>query len=440
MVRCGNAVMPWAQAREEARRLGAQGGCSGARAVALGGALGAVLARDLTALVGVPPYDAAAMDGYAVAGPGPEWTVLGRVLAGAVGAAEAVGRLRNGQAVEIATGAQVPEGADAVLPYERAVVAPVGGEPPDGRERVRGEIAPGRHVRRAGEDTFAGETVSPAGTTVTPALVGLAASLGHDTLLVRRPRVDVLVTGDEIAASGRPGAGRVRDAIGPMLPGIAASSGAELVGEPRFLEDGLEPMSAALRAVRDAGSDVLVVCGASSKGPADHLRAALSAVGATVVVDGVACRPGHPQLLAYLGRPEASGGPGERPSAPAGRSGADDVVAASSGGPGTVVVGLPGNPNAALAASATLLIPALRAMAGGPETDTALPPSMRVKGAVHPHAHDTRLVAVRVAGGQAEPVGHDRPGSLRGAALADAYAVIPPGWSGPHAALLWLPR
>ncbi|GAB3450060.1 molybdopterin-binding protein [Streptomonospora sediminis] len=442
MVRCGNAatVLPWAQAREEARRLGARSGrAGGERAVALGGALGAVLARDLTALVGVPPYDASAMDGYAVAGTGPEWAVVGQVLAGA---ADAAPPLLPGQAVEIATGAQVPAGADAVLPYESVTASPAGGE------RIRGEIAAGKHVRRTGEDTAAGETVAPAGTAVTPAVVGLAASLGHDTLLVRRPRVAVVVTGDEITAAGRPSGGRVRDAIGPMVPGIAAGSGAEPVGAPRFLPDGFEPMAAVLRAAGGAGYgaadrggpaaadapphplptpladlsvdvpaaplvDVLVVCGASSKGPADHLRGALAGVGATVVVDGVACRPGHPQLLAHLGPPED---------------------------PGTVVVGLPGNPNAALAAAATLLMPVLRAMAGGPDTDTVLAPSMRVKGAIQPHAHDTRLVAVRVAGGQAEPVGHDRPGSLRGAALADAYAVIPPGWRGPHAALLWLPR
>ncbi|WP_238581029.1 molybdopterin molybdotransferase MoeA [Streptomonospora alba] len=406
--------MPWAQAREEARRLGARSGCSGGRAVALGDALGAVLAHELTALVGVPPYDAAAMDGYAVAGPGPEWSVAGRILAGA---ADAVGRLSPGQAVEIATGAQVPEGADAVLPYEHATTC--AGDGSGAGSRVRGEIAAGKHVRRAGEDTLVGDTVVPSGTTVTPALIGLAASLGHDTLLVCRPRVTVLVTGDEIAASGRPGRGQVRDAIGPMLPGIVSSVGAEPAGEPRFLPDALESMAAALRAARGEGTDVVVVCGASSKGPADHLRAALAEVGATIVVDGVACRPGHPQLLASLG---GTGAPGDLGEA------------------GTVVVGLPGNPNAALAAATTLLLPALRAMAGAPDTDGVLPPSMRVKGAVEPHAHDTRLVAVRVSGGQAEPVGYDRPGSLRGAALADAYAVIPPGWSGPYAGLLWLPR
>ncbi|WP_242676982.1 molybdopterin molybdotransferase MoeA [Streptomonospora litoralis] len=437
--------MPWAQAREEARRLGEQSAWAAGRVVALEDALGAVLARDLTALVGVPAYDAAAMDGYAVAGSGPEWSVMGRVLAGASGAAGAVARLRPGQAVEIATGAEVPEGTDAVLPYESVVGS--------ASRRVRGEIALGKHVRRAGEDTVAGDSVLPVGTVVTPAVVGLAASLGHDTLAVRRPRVAAFVTGDEITASGRPGAGQVRDAIGPMLPGIAAWAGAETAGAPRFLRDGFDAMVAALRSAEHrgrtvgasgsraarvgaappaappaeappedgtrvhrqeaAGADVVVVCGASSKGPADHLRAALAEVGAAIVVDGVACRPGHPQLLARLGTDEE---------------------------PGPLVVGLPGNPNAALAAAATLLMPALRAMAGGPDPDPVLPPAMQVKGAIRPHAHDTRLVAVRISGGQAEPVGFDRPGSLRGAALADAYAVVPPGWSGPYAALLWLPR
>ncbi|MBV2364683.1 molybdopterin molybdotransferase MoeA [Streptomonospora nanhaiensis] len=481
MVRCGNAVTPWAEAREAARELGDRLWPVAGRPVPLDRAVGAVLAQDLTALVGVPPFDAAAMDGYAVAGPGPEWTVVGRVLAGeepggpgprgggpsgdAVGAGAASLRrtgggaldgsgrlhgatgespadrapapapdpapasaaaagpapergfpaeplaLRPGEAVEIATGAPVPPGADSVLPYELATLDTTAHGSVTKVTRVTGEIAPGRHVRRAGEDTAPGATVLPAGSTVTPAVVGLAAGLGHDTLTVRRPRVAALVTGDEIAAAGRPGAGQVRDAIGPVLPSLTASAGAEVTAL-RYIGDGFDTMVEALNAAA-APVDVVVVCGASSKGPADHLRAALTRIGATVVVDGVSCRPGHPQLLAHLGTPED---------------------------PGTVVVGLPGNPNAALAAAVTLLAPLLRAMAGAPDPGAALPPTARVKGAIRPHAHDTRLVAVRVTGGQAEPVGHDRPGSLRGAALADAYAVIPPGWSGPYAALVWLPR
>ncbi|RCV49505.1 molybdopterin molybdenumtransferase MoeA [Marinitenerispora sediminis] len=398
--------MPWERARAAARRLGERSRPGAAAREPLAGALGATLAEDLVALVGIPSYDAAAMDGYAVAGAGP-WTVVGRALAGG---GPSVG-LRPGQAVEIATGAVVPEGALAVLPYESARRS--------GRT-VAGEVQPERHVRRRGEDTAAGTAVLPSGTVVTPTVLGLAASLGYDTLTVRRPRIAALVTGDEIALAGVPAPGAVRDAIGPMLPGLAAWAGARLDRVDR-LADGAADLASALHdaARRPAGS-VLVVCGASSRGPADHLRAVLDEAAATVLVDGVACRPGHPQLLAHTGPPDR---------------------------PETLVVGLPGNPHAALAAGLTLLVPLLAALGGRPDPASGgagAPPRLPVRGDVRPHGADTRLVPVRIdADGEAacaRPVGHDRPGTLRGAAGADALAVLPPGWSGPDAELLWLPR
>ncbi|MBB6172711.1 molybdopterin molybdotransferase [Nocardiopsis mwathae] len=398
----GDAVVPWTAARAAAQNLGVR--CPAAvRLVALDDAVGAALAADLVALVGTPAYDAAAMDGYAVAGRGP-WVVRGRLLAGS---GEPPPDLRPGEAVEIATGAPVPGGTEAVLPYESAVCD-------DAATRVRGEIEPGRHVRWAGEDTRPGASVLAEGAVITPATAGLAASLGHDRLPVRRPTVDVLVSGDEITAAGIPAHGRVRDAIGPVLPGLVRWAGGEVVGVGR-VADTFGDMLAALRSSADTKADVIAVCGASSKGPADHLRDALGTLGATPVVDGVACRPGHPQLLAHLGEPSS---------------------------PGPVVVGLPGNPNAALVAALTLLAPLLAAAAGRPDpgSDSALPAALPVEGEVRPHHRDTRLVAVRVESGRvARPVGHDRPGSLRGAAMADAFAVIPPDWRGSSARLVWLP-
>ncbi|CAM3675448.1 molybdopterin molybdotransferase MoeA [Nocardiopsis rhodophaea] len=414
----GEAVVPWEAAREAAWGLGVR--CLAVVGhVELREAIGATLAADLIALVGVPAYDAAAMDGYAVAGRGP-WLVRGRVLAGVT---ERPGDLRPGEAVEIATGAPVPGGTEAVVPYEAALTEEAGGSADDAIAgaagggavtRVRGEIEPGRHVRRSGEDTEPGASVLAEGAVVTPVAVGLAASLGHDTLPVRRPKVGILVSGDEITDTGLPVPGQVRDAIGPMLPGLVAWAGGEAVGGGR-VRDTFADMMSALRASADAGADVIAVCGASSKGPADHLRDALATLGATPVVDGVACRPGHPQLLAHLGEPSS---------------------------PGPVIVGLPGNPNAALVAGVTLLVPLVAALAGrpGPDPVGGLPTRLPVEGEVRPHHRDTRLIAVRVADGTvARPVGHDRPGSLRGAAMADAFAVIPPGWRGPSARLVWLP-
>ncbi|WP_431929755.1 molybdopterin molybdotransferase MoeA [Nonomuraea jabiensis] len=360
--------------------------------VPLADALGTRLAAPLTALVAVPGVDVSAMDGYAVAGAGP-WRVAGRVLAG--GACYGA-ELRPGEAVEIATGAPTPAGASAVLPYEHAAV--------DGA-RVNGPVEIGRHIRQRGEDIAEGAVVLGAGAVVTPVALGLAAALGHDELLVRpRPRVAVLITGDEVVREGLPAPGRVRDAIGPFLPGLVAWAGGR-VASTGVLPDGREALRAALETAWETGAaDVVVVCGASSKGPADHLRAVLGDLGADVIVDGVAVRPGHPQLLARL--------PG-----------------------GALAVGLPGNPFAALGAALTLLAPILRELAGIPvRTETSA-----LAGAVRAHPRDTRLVPVRRSGRGAVPVGHDRPGSLWGAALADALAVVPPGWAGEQVELIELP-
>ncbi|WP_344892077.1 molybdopterin molybdotransferase MoeA [Nonomuraea antimicrobica] len=374
--------------------------------VPLAQALGCRLAEPLRALVAVPGVDVSAMDGYAVAGAGP-WRVAGRVLAGGV----PYGRVLDpGEAVEVATGAPVPVGAEAVLAYEHAE----GGSQVPGSQvpgsLVHGVVEPGKHIRRRGEDIPEGTVVLGAGAVVTPVALGLAAGLGHDTLLVRpRPNVAVLVTGDEVVDDGLPAPGRVRDAIGPFLPGLVEWAGGRVAGRVR-LPDGSAPLRAALDgwpaldAAMDTVADVVVVCGASSRGPADHLRAVLADLGADVLVDGVAVRPGHPQLLARL---------------PDGR----------------LLVGLPGNPYAALAAALTLLAPILRELTGTP----AARETSALAGAVRAHPHDTRLVPVRRSGRGAVPVGHDRPGSLWGAALADALAVVPPGWAGEQVELIELP-
>jgi molybdopterin molybdotransferase len=376
----------WQQARRLARTVGRP---LDPVAVPLTAAIGSALSTPLVALSPLPAYDAAAMDGYAVAGPGP-WRVTGRVLAGDPDPPDA---LPGGHAVEIGTGAVVPAGTDAVLPYERAHRR--------GRT-VSGEIEPGRHVRRRGEDCPAGTEVLPAGAVVTPAVLGLAASLGHDSLPVhRRPRVGVVVTGAELRATGIPAPGEVRDAIGPMLPGLVRAAGGDLAWTVRVADD----PSTLVTAVRRADADVLVACGATSAGAGDHLRGTLERLDARVPVQRVSCRPGHPQLLAVL---------------PDGR----------------FLVGLPGNPFAALAAALTLLTPLLGRLAG-----RAVPPAVTapLAGPVAVHDRDTRLVPVVRAGSAVLPVGHDRPGSLWGAASADALAVVPPGWDGGEVELLPLP-
>ncbi|MEV6609958.1 molybdopterin molybdotransferase MoeA [Kutzneria sp. NPDC051319] len=373
----------WAEARQVARDAAEP---LETITVTLGEALGLVLSEHLPALVSLPLCDTSAMDGYAVRGPAP-WTVVGRRLAGPCSPDAA---LEPGQAFEIATGAPIPVGTEAVLPVELSTVD----------EGVVTGVLPARdHIRRRGEDIPRGRRVLHRGTVATPAALGLAASVGYDSLRVhRRPRVRVVVSGDELLTAGLPTPGQVRDAIGPLLPGLITAAGGELV-DTQFVADRAGALSEAM-ACDDV--DVVAVCGSTSVGPADHLRPVLGTLKAEILVDGVACRPGHPQLLAAL---------------PDGRH----------------VVGLPGNPFAALAAGHTLLGPLLSGLAG---RSPMAPLTGRLRGAVTARATETRLVPAIRTDDALVPVGRDRAGNLWGAAMADVLAVVPPQWTGPEVEVL----
>ncbi|MFJ3203298.1 molybdopterin molybdotransferase MoeA [Streptomyces sp. NPDC086989] len=376
---------------------------AGARTVPLGEAAGLTLAEALAALHPLPPFDTSAMDGYAVAGSGP-WRVRAAVRAGVAWN----GVLGAGECVEISTGAQVPAGARAVLPLESVRAAENG--------RVSGPApAPGRHVRRAGEDAPAGSRLAPAGSRVGPALLGLAASCGHDTLTVRpRPRVAVLVTGDELDRSGVPVRGRVRDALGPLVPALVAELGGEC-GPVRHVGD--RPAGRLADALRTAvEADVVVVTGSTSVGATDQLRRLLGGVGARMVVDTVACRPGHPMLLAELS------GRAEPPQHAEALNRAEAVGLA----PSRWVVGLPGNPYAALVAARTLLGPLIAGLSG---RALAPLPHAPVRGRLRPAPGLTRLVPVTWEGDGAEIADGHRSAFLRGAAVGDALAAIPPDWT-----------
>jgi molybdopterin molybdotransferase len=394
--------LPWAQARTRAYAAAA---ALPTDTVPLAEAVGGTLSAPLVALSALPPFDTAAMDGYAVAGPGP-WRVVRRILAGHGDP----GALAPGQAAEVATGAPVPRAAEAVLRHEDARPAtPVTAAVGEAWVAAAVPVVPGKHVRRLGEDCPAGAELLPAGTPVTPVAAALAASVGRDTLPVRQPaRVVALITGDEVVHQGVPGHGRVRDAIGPLLPGFVARHGAQLTLRMPVPD---EPPGELAGAMQAADAEVVLSCGATAAGPCDQLRPVLAELGARPVVDQVACRPGHPQSLWVL---------------PDGR----------------YVVGVPGNPFAALVACHTLLAPLLAGLAGRalpalPTVPLAVPEAVPGgAGAPVGGRADSRILPVRWRDGTLTLVGHDGPASLWGAALADGLAVLPPGWAGEPVPLL----
>jgi molybdopterin molybdotransferase len=382
--------MPWADARATARAAGRP---LPVVSRTLHPARDHVLARPLTALTDLPPFDTAAMDGWAVAGPGP-WRVRGRVLAGDDGE---VPVLHDGDAVEIATGARLPHGTTAVLRSERSKVD----------ERLLfGEVPQGEDIRPRGQECRTGDELLPAGTPVTPAVTGLAAAAGYDELLVvDRPRVEVLVLGDELLDAGTPREGRIRDALGPLLTPWLRTLGTDL-RRVRRVGDTVEALHAY---VDDSRADVVITTGGTAAGPVDHVHRVLRDLGAEMLVDSVAVRPGHPMLLAHL--------PGRSP------------------GSGRFLVGLPGNPLAAVAGMLTLAVPLLRRLAGRPEPRRR---RVRLAAAVAGHPRDTRLVPLQ---GDV-PIPFSGPAMLRGLAVADALAVVPPGGlrAGERAQVLEVPR
>ncbi len=343
----------------------------------------------ILALTPLPPLPISAMDGWAVSGEDP-WTVVGRVLAGSLWPTP----LAAGQAVLIATGAGLPAGCDGVLRSEDGLIDPLGA--------VHGRLRAGGDIRPAGEEAQAGEVLVPAGVVLTPARVGLAAAAGHDSLMVRRrPIVHLLVLGDELLSEGPSRDGRVRDSLGPQLPGWLARLGVELALTAR-VEDTLQGLSMALEAAEDA--DLIITTGGTAAGPVDHLHAAVAATGGSLIVDTVACRPGHPMLLAGW---------------PSGRR----------------IVGLPGNPLAAIVALLTLAQPLVDGLVGRPNEPL---PIVVLGDYVATQGAKARLVPCRRLGDRVLPLDHIGSGMLRGLADADGFAVVTAGEGEPGSTAEWI--
>ncbi len=377
------------------------------RAVPLAACDGLILAEPLVARIDLPTFDTSVMDGWAVAGPGP-WRITGEALAGR----PLLGELQPGQAVGIATGGVVPPGSDAVIRSEDGTV-----EQRDGELLLRAPAPQGRtHVHPTGGECAAGELLAAAGTGIGPALIGLAAATGHDELrVVPRPRVALVLCGDELATSGIPAPGLVRDSLGPQVPAWLARMGVDLVSVERCPDTLSDHVEAIDRAARSA--DLVLTTGGTAAGPVDHLHEAIAALAGELLVDQVAVRPGHPMLAATI---PGSGGQ------------ADPGSARSSW-----LVGLPGNPQSAIVALVSLAWPLLEGLAGRPP----LPELVEVVSAepLGAPAHEDRLVLGTVADGVFHPGGHLVSRMLRGLAFATGFAVLPPGGVEAGQAVRWLP-
>jgi molybdopterin molybdotransferase len=350
-------------------------------------AAGRVLLEPVRARRAQPPFDASAMDGYALrsadAAPGARLRVVGEAAAG-----RALGRvLGPGEAARILTGAPLPEGADAVVMQEDVAR--------EGDAVVLGNGARPGHVRRAGADFAAGATLS-APRRLSPADVMLAAAMGHATLdVARRPDVAILSTGDELAVPGEEvGPDQVFAANAYGLHALLSAAGARARVLP-IARDTTEDLADAFALAE--GCDLLVTIGGASVGDHDLMAPAARAAGADLAFHRVAMRPGKPILAGRLG--------------------------------GGVLLGLPGNPVSALVTAQVFAVPLLLAMQGLPPAPA--PRTRATLAAPLPagSAREHYLRAARLPDGRVRPFERQDSSLLTVMADADCLVVQPP--SGP---------
>ncbi|MBP8711542.1 MAG: molybdopterin molybdotransferase MoeA [Comamonas sp.] len=360
---------------------------------------GRVLAADCIAPLQVPPLDNSAMDGYAVrsaevAQAGTVLPVSQRIPAGQVGTA-----LQVGTVARIFTGAPLPPGADAIVMQEDCTVLD------DGRVRFDAVPQPGQFVRRAGQDIALGSTALQAGLRLTPAALGLAASLGLAQLPVaRRPRVALFSTGDELALPGSIAPqdlppGHIFNSNRYVLASLLQRWGCEVVDGGILPDDRAATHAALAQAAQDC--DLLVTSAGVSVGEEDHVRPVVEQLGALSLWK-IAMKPGKPFAFGHLRR-----------------SGGDPAAGRAH------FIGLPGNPVSSLITALVLLRPFVLALQGA---SVVQPPAHWLTADFEITQRDSRrefLRARRNAAGQLELFANQNSGVLTSTVWAEGLVDNP---------------
>ncbi|MDJ0923952.1 MAG: molybdopterin-binding protein [Acidimicrobiia bacterium] len=360
--------------------------------VSLHACSGRVLGEDVVSRFDVPAFRRATMDGYAVRADDTfgasayspiELSVVGESLPGAGASLQ----VQPGAAVRIMTGAPVPDGADAVLRAEDAVEA-------KGSVRVSAAVPPGKNVGRVGEDIAVDDRVLTTGRRLLAQDVGLLSSIGHSPVLViRRPRVRVVVSGDELLEPGEsPHGTSIVDSNSPMLSALIDRDGG--IPEVVRVPDDIDEMRAALS---QPGADVIVTAGAASVGTEDLVPVLVDELG-ELIVHGVAMRPSSPTGVGRFG------------SVP--------------------ILLLPGNPVSCLVAYDFFAGPVVRRLAGLPEQWPYRSVRLPLESRLVSQIGRTDYARVQVDGPVVRPLAISGASVLSSVTRADGFVVVPAGLEG----------
>ncbi|MBL8815152.1 MAG: molybdopterin molybdotransferase MoeA [Planctomyces sp.] len=350
-------------------------------------AAGRVLTETVVSQFSVPAFSRSMMDGYAVRsedtyGASPASPLPLRIIGSSFPGRPAAETVRGGTAVRIMTGAPVPNGADAVLPVEFTTTE-------NELVQISGEVSPGKNIGIPGEDIRKNESVLNAGRWLRPQDVGLLSAIGRKTVTVRRrPRIRILVSGNEILPPGNlPTDFRIPDSNGPMLKALAERDGACVT-----LSDIIPDDPAQLLAELQCGVDVVLVSGGSSVGQEDHIPVLLRTHG-ELAIHGIAMRPSSPAGMGRIGR--------------------------------SLVFLLPGNPVSCLCAYDFFAGRAIRMMGGRKPEWTYHRVSAPLKRKLVSTVGRVDYARVRFENQEVEPIAISGASVLSSTTRADGFVVIP---------------
>lgn len=364
---------------------------------------GRVLSGNVVSDVDVPGFERSMMDGFAVQaadtlGASPYNRLLLRIVGTVLPGSQFLGSLSSGQAVKVMTGTVMPVGADAVLPVEQT-------DCETAQVSAMAEVSPGKHVGRQGEDIARGSVVLAAGRRLRPQDIGVLSSIGvARASVVRRPRVRILITGNELLPAGsKPMGNRITDANGPMLAALVGRDGG-LPINPGIVADDPEAILTAMQ----GDADAVLISGGSSVGQEDYAPTLLARHG-ELAIHGLAMRPSSPAGMGIIANHP--------------------------------VFLLPGNPVSCLCAYDFFAGRAIRRMAGLPDDWPYIQTRLPLRRKLVSTVGRVDYARVRIVDGEVEPIGISGASILTSTTRADGFVIVPEDSEGCPAGadvLVWL--